>query len=294
MRRERATELLIEMLRRLDAGGTWQLDVIQELCLFGSYARGATTPGDVDLAADFDHRRPEWKEHLLTSLSYGRDAHAALRVALRGRTRSLSVVFERDQHGDIPMTLVWRRGDVLQDAIDRVLSIQVDASAGRAQRDALPAYLRRLGDKIPRFLRQELVELVDNGVITVEEVDLPEDRPSATWIDEFIDHRWAPTSPLRRAALAVLAHWERRGVDLSGVHLHGTDLDYYTASTPYFTGFQLRYFPAVRRCFTDHDGEEWIEVVAPTRSGPVRALLVRRGPAFAAAGWPWSGASYFT
>lgn len=58
-----ATELLIEMLRRSDAGGTWQLDVIQELHLFGSYARGAPEPGDVDVIVEFDHHRPEWKQH---------------------------------------------------------------------------------------------------------------------------------------------------------------------------------------------------------------------------------------
>jgi hypothetical protein len=256
VRRDRATELLIEMLRRLDAGGGWQLDVVQELYLFGSYARGALDPGDVDVAVEFDHEHPEWKQHFLTSFSYGGDPHATLRTALRGRVRPLSLVFGRDGHGDIPMMLLWRRGDALEEVIDRVMSIRVDAAAGRAERDTLPGYLRNLGDKLPRFLRQELVALVDDGVIEIQEVDLPEGRPSVTWIDEFVDRRWAATSPLRRAALAVLAHWERQGVDLSGVHLHGTDLDYYSASTPYFTGFQLRYFRAARRCFTDHDGEE--------------------------------------
>jgi hypothetical protein len=82
VRRDRATELLIEMLRRLDARGGWQLDVVQELYLFGSYARGALNPGDVDVAVEFDHEHPEWKQHFLTSFSYGGDPHATLRMAL--------------------------------------------------------------------------------------------------------------------------------------------------------------------------------------------------------------------
>jgi len=78
----------------------------------------------------------------------------------------------------------------------------------------------------------------------------------------------------------VLAHWEANEVDLAGVHLHGSDLDVYSPSTSRFAGFGLRYFRAARRCFTDHSGEEWIEVVSPGRRGPVQAFVVRRGPQF--------------
>lgn len=273
MERTRATALLIEMVRRVDAGGSWQLDVIQEMYLFGSYARGATEPGDVDVIVDFDHHRAEWNEHFLTSFSYGRDPYATLRMALRGRTRSLSLMFGREQHDDIPMTLLWRRGERVEQAIDRIRAIAPDPTATRAERDAMPDYLRAVGDELPRYLRRELVALVDQRVIDISEIVLPEHSPSATWFEEVIRHRWSVTSPLRRAALAVLAQWEAREVDLARVHLHGSDLDVYSSSTPYFAGFGLRYFAAARRCFVDHDGEEWIEVVFPSRRGPC---------------WPWS------
>ncbi|MGE4005116.1 nucleotidyltransferase domain-containing protein [Pseudonocardia sp.] len=294
MKRARATELLIEMLRRVDAGGTWQLDVIQELHLFGSYARGAVEPGDVDVVVDFDHDRSEWNQHFLESFSYGKDPHATLRMALRGRARSLSLMFGKDRHDDIPMLLLWRRGEHVEQAIARIHAIAPDSAATRAERDAMPDYLRGVGDKLPRYLRRELVALVDDEVLDLAEIVLPERTPSATWFEEVIRHRWSATSPLRRAALAVLAHWESRDVDLAQVHLHGTDLDVYSSSTPYCAGFHLRYFKAVRQCFVDHGDQEWIEVVSPTRRGPLQALLVRRGRNFTTSGWPWSDGSYFT
>jgi predicted nucleotidyltransferase len=40
VKRERATTLLNEMLDRLEEGG-WPLDLVDEILIFGSYARGA-------------------------------------------------------------------------------------------------------------------------------------------------------------------------------------------------------------------------------------------------------------
>ncbi|WP_262505884.1 hypothetical protein [Streptomyces sp. TRM68367] len=42
MKRERATTLVEDMLRRLDEGTDWPLTLVDEVYLFGSYARGAT------------------------------------------------------------------------------------------------------------------------------------------------------------------------------------------------------------------------------------------------------------
>ncbi len=295
MKRERATALLIEMLRRIDAGGCWQLDMIGELYLFGSYARGAVQPGDVDVVVEFDHQREEWKEHLLSSLSYGRDPNATLRVALRGRARSLSLVFGRERHEDIPMSLLWRGGEPVEAAIDRIHAIAPDSSATRADRDAMPDYLHVLGDKLPRYLRRELVALVEGGVLDVSEIVLPDREPSAAWCEnEVIRFRWSDGSPLRRAALAVLAHWEGDGVALAQIRLHGAPVDVYSPSTPYAAGFGLRYFGQARWCFVEEGGTEWIEIVTPTRRGPIDAIMLRRGRNFATAGWPWSDGSYFS
>ncbi|MFE6633645.1 hypothetical protein ACFVFT_35535 [Streptomyces tendae] len=47
MKRARATSLLNDMLDRLEEGG-WPLDLVDEILVFGSYARGALEPADVD------------------------------------------------------------------------------------------------------------------------------------------------------------------------------------------------------------------------------------------------------
>ncbi|MEV4058026.1 hypothetical protein AB0J55_43050 [Amycolatopsis sp. NPDC049688] len=77
---------------------------------------------------------------------------------------------------------------------------------------------------------------------------------------------------MRRAALAAVAHLEGRGVDLNAIFLHGED----TAAerTPHSIGFQLTHLPLLLRTFAEYGGEEWIEVVHPTRRGPMHALRI--------------------
>ncbi|WP_217161952.1 nucleotidyltransferase domain-containing protein [Streptomyces sp. AC512_CC834] len=48
MKRARATSLLNDMLDRLEEGG-WPLDLVDEILVFGSYARGVLEPADVDV-----------------------------------------------------------------------------------------------------------------------------------------------------------------------------------------------------------------------------------------------------
>ncbi|MER6952452.1 nucleotidyltransferase domain-containing protein [Streptomyces sp. NPDC000618] len=63
MKRERATEMLHEMLDNLDAGSR-PLDLVDEVYVFGSYARGALQPGDLDVAVV--HRTDtEFTEHVV-------------------------------------------------------------------------------------------------------------------------------------------------------------------------------------------------------------------------------------
>ncbi|AVZ71158.1 hypothetical protein SLUN_01715 [Streptomyces lunaelactis] len=45
--------MVSEMLQRLAEGGGWPLDLVDAVYVFGSYARGALEPGDVDVAVDF-------------------------------------------------------------------------------------------------------------------------------------------------------------------------------------------------------------------------------------------------
>lgn len=271
MKRERATALLVELLQRA-AGEGWPVVLVEAVYVFGSYSRGAVEPGDLDVAVDLK-RDDRWTRHFVRSMEYGRDPHSGLRQALRGRSRGVSILFERTYgHDDVPMTLLWQRGEPLEVAIERVHAIPVDPSAGRAPRDAMLSCFDGLDHWLPRFVREELKELIDEGVITVEQIALADAEIADPWIRDVVDRRWSSDSPLRRAALAALAHLESQGIDLHTVYLHGRDVD--EPTTPYFIGFELRHISSLLDCFDEHGGVQWLEVVHPTRRRPLLALQI--------------------
>ena len=73
MNRERATGLAENLLQNLDAGGNdWPLSLITQVYVFGSYARGAQEPGDLDIDVELA-RDEKWDMHVVESLPYGRD-----------------------------------------------------------------------------------------------------------------------------------------------------------------------------------------------------------------------------
>lgn len=290
MKRDRATALLEQVLRNA-ATIRWPAGVIQAVYVFGSYARGAIEPGDVDVAVTIK-RTERWTRHFVDSLSEGTDPYTVLRVALRGRRRNVSFVFDpHEGYDDIPMTLLWKRGESVETAVARLRAIPVDPAAGRAPRDAMLPCFDGIGQWLPRYLRQELVELIDSNVITLDRVHLEDAEVDDEHIRRTIRRRWNSTSPLCRAAHAALAHLDKRGVDLYAVHLHGRDLD--RRETPYYVGFELRYFSAALRCFDKHGGVEWIEVAHPTRNGPLVALLVQPADPNRLADRPYNPAGYF-
>jgi predicted nucleotidyltransferase len=73
VRRERALQLAERVLQRLDEGqGEWPLSLVKELYVFGSFARGATEPHDVDIDVEHDIDQ-RWAVHFADCLAYGRD-----------------------------------------------------------------------------------------------------------------------------------------------------------------------------------------------------------------------------
>lgn len=71
MKRERATEITEQVLKRVTDDGGWP-DMIDELYVFGSYARGAPEPHDVDLDVEFTPT-PDWDKHAIHVLAEGGD-----------------------------------------------------------------------------------------------------------------------------------------------------------------------------------------------------------------------------
>jgi predicted nucleotidyltransferase len=88
MRRERATRLLTDMITRLGNGG-WPLGLVEEVYVFGSYARGALEPNDVDVVIEHGTDR-RWLGGSLDASVNGRDSYVGMRQALRGRTRGMN------------------------------------------------------------------------------------------------------------------------------------------------------------------------------------------------------------
>jgi hypothetical protein len=136
--RARALTLAENVIERLvEAQDDWPLRLIREVYVFGSFARGALQPGDVDMDVEFDHKDTRWAAELNQGLSYGYDPRRVFRQALVGRRRGVQFVFDARSDADFDMTLLWRRGDDLQTAVARLHAIKVDPEAGRAERHAM-------------------------------------------------------------------------------------------------------------------------------------------------------------
>lgn len=273
MKRERATELAENLLRNLDAGqAEWPLTLVTEVYVFGSFARGALEPHDLDIDVELDRRDERWRRHFVTSLSYGRDIYAPIKRPLTAGKRGYQFMFEFRDQADFELTLLWKQGDSLEPAMKRLHAIKVDPLAGRAPRHSMLPEFEGIDDWIPRPRRETLCNAVSSGAIRIERLLLPDGQAKSPVAAEKIDYRWKATSPLYRAANAVVSHLEQRGIDPGQCHLHGVDIR--DKNTPYFAGFEWRYFGAIPYCLTEHGGVEWLEVVHPTRTKQLDCLRI--------------------
>jgi hypothetical protein len=272
MNRERAVELAERVLRNLQAGREeWPLSLATEVYVFGSFARGALSPHDLDIDVEHD-RDDKWSAHFVTSLAYGRDPNAPMRRLLTTGKRGCQFTFNFREQADFELILLWRRGDSLATALGRLQAIKADSAAGRAPRDAMLSEFEGLDDWMPRPYREALCAAVSSKAIGLERVLLPDGPVASKIAAEHLAYRWKPSSPLYRAATAVVRYWEQRGIDPGHCHLHGADIQ--DKETPYFAGFGWRYFRSIRPCLTRFGGMEWIEVVRPTRTRPLDCLRI--------------------
>lgn len=154
------------------AGISGQSTCWPEIYLFGSFARGALEPHDVDIAVEFA-RDERWASHLVNSLRRGRDPHAVFRRALTGGRRGLQFLFDpRASGADFEMMPLWRRDESIQLARERLHAIVPDPRAGRAPRDAMIPQFEGLESWIPRPYREHLVDAVDSHAVALERFTL--------------------------------------------------------------------------------------------------------------------------
>lgn len=277
MKREHATQLLEDLLRQARSKA-WPAALVRAVYVFGSYARGALQPGDLDVAVDIDVRDERWLAHHGYCTSYGYNPYSILNQALRGHKRSVAITFERQAlPPDVPLTLIWRRGETLDHAVDRVHAIPLDPTAGHAPRGAMLPCFEGVEDTVPLFVREELITMINYGAVTVTQVTLPDrqitdDELADPVMRRRIARRWSATSPLRRAALTTLAYLREQAVDLDSVGLHGLVLG--QARPPFYVDFEMRSMPYALERLEQHAATHWLEVLRPARRGPMRALHI--------------------
>ena len=209
MKRERAIDLAEHLLRNLDDGQeTWPLSLVTAVYVFGSFARGALTPGDLDIDIEKTSDQ-QWSTHFVRSLSAGRDPFIPLRKALAtGRRGYQFAVQYWDMEGrDFEMTLLWKRGDTLDAAMKRLHAIQIDPAAGRAERDSMLPEFEGIGDWIPRPYREGLCIAVGSGAIRIERLVLPDSQVASPVAARHIQRRWKPTIPCS----ALRRRWSATG-----------------------------------------------------------------------------------
>jgi predicted nucleotidyltransferase len=114
--------------------GDAHADCVTAVYVFGSYARGALTVGDVDIDVEYDARLdPGVEREMLDNLVIGRDWNTPFREALKP-ARALQVMFGRHEMLVEPV-VVYERGDTIDDALARVQAISrrirlIDAGGG--------------------------------------------------------------------------------------------------------------------------------------------------------------------
>lgn len=272
MKRERATALLQEMLTRLDAGER-PLDLVDAVHVFGSYARGALEPSDVDVAVTH-HVDPDCSAEVVSDLMYGRDPMASMKRALKGNKRGIQFQFNQNaalaEMGTEPF-LLWQRGDTLAEAQKRLASLVADPSAGRAERDHMIEQFDGLDQWIPRPVRAELVSLSSAGAIEIRRLELADTQPTHPAAMAVLN-RWVETSPLRRAAAAALRQAEMTGHQPNTLWVQGQPVGEVTADCQgtMWISFGWRYFDQIN--YRLRNGLEWLEVIRPTSTQPLHAL----------------------
>jgi hypothetical protein len=275
VRRERATEIidgiLAEVTSRADGS---VLDLVTGIDVFGSYARGASDPGDVDLNIELD------RERLLDRYDvyeFMRGRHqGAIKKALVGGSRAVNLIFEARINREMyafDLTPLWNEGDDLGTARAHLHAIREDPTAGRAPRDHMIPELEGLEQCLPVYLRQHIIRAVDFGAITVEQTIIGDARVADAGIGLRVDERWKPRTAPNRVAHALLAHYERQGVDPGTVHLQGQDIR--DRATPFYAGFGCRYLRHLPHWFAESGGREHVEIPrSATKTAELLALRI--------------------
>ena len=284
MKREQATERLCELLSNVDARGR-HAQMIDEIWVFGSYARGSLTPSDIDLEVvitpDDRYRHDE-----VRAFSGYRHPRPDFLREIRGSRRCFEIAIVRRLELDFPeKKLLFRRGDALAESLARLEQIQADPTAGRAPRDPVVAQLEGLDKELTRTERAELSALCAAGWLAIQRLTIA-DRGVTPAVERALGWVYSERSALRRAARAVIAELEMREVDPSRISVADAHLGrLLVMGTGKHPRDVLEPTHAIgwRRVVEDGVGslgagaQEYWHVLKPTKRPPIDALVLRAG-----------------
>ncbi|MEU6988518.1 hypothetical protein ABZ946_34745 [Streptomyces sp. NPDC046324] len=205
-----------------------------------------------------------------------------MKRALKGNSRGLQIHFgERKtlEAEGFELTPLWTRGEPIDAARARLAAITPDPTAGRAPRDHMIEAFDGIDRWVPGPVRIILTDLVDLKAATIRQLQLPDAQPTHPAAHEALN-RWSDTSPLRRAAAAVLAHLEAASRPLDSIYLHGEPvIDNRYSDTTWQTGigFGCSHYRSISHYL--QEGTDRFEVVRPTRTQPLHTLhITTQGP----------------
>jgi hypothetical protein len=221
LKRDEATRRLVELLERVSEGGTTYLEAVDEVSVFGSYAVGALTPNDVDVAVEYTDATGLIAREQLKRMFAGRNTETPFTLALRGSRRGLNIVFnarERlEAQGGFTFVTLWRRGDPLDVAVDRLQAITRDPDAVSAPREHVHPLLEGFEKNTLIDGRKRLLDLDQQGVIRLRRLQVERDlQPRDRELDRRAGWGYSETSPRRSATRALLAQLEAEGFPMEG------------------------------------------------------------------------------
>ncbi len=186
--------------------------------VFGSYARGALNPGDLDVLVVHENPGENYWRSLRAELrNSGKDfGLSASGIAFKTRmlgglqrrgehvhvtlTQSINYVLERDDPIRKDLVLLWTPED--QDFQSKLAAIKADSAAGRAKRDHF-VNLRRLNASLDDM--EKVVQWINRGVLILtrvpfEAIDI---QLAYTYCSEF---RWNCRLSLGRESIKILPY----------------------------------------------------------------------------------------
>lgn len=239
MRRDAATLRIVALLERVSGGGDVYLDAVEEVSVFGSYAAGALAPNDVDLAVGYSDSTGQIGIERVERMFAGKNLETPFAQALRGRQRGLNIVFNvretLERQGGFEFVTLWRRGDSLELALERLRSIRINPKAGSAPREYVHPAIAGFEKRVPIDARKELIELERHGRVRIRRLEIERDlEPKDGKLRRMGGSGYSKSSPRRRATGALLAQLEADGVPIK-YDVRGVILSQDLQDTPFAT-----------------------------------------------------------